>query len=193
MTFKQSAVKRTVTGTFQKPNGAPSEGKIFIKLSEPVLGRQENTVYTKQAVPIELDETGSFSEDLVVTSPGLTVEEIEELNEIKEQIATDALEMVTVQERINAYLKKVYDNVPITEADVIDNRNDLVRKVELQKEAAVLKQQEKVFLDKEKELNEARVIMIIECYFTNPTDKSKLHLVIPNGIEPIDIADLPRE
>lgn len=193
MTFKQSAVKRTVTGTFQKPDGSASQGKIFIKLSEPVLGRQENTVYTKQSVEIELDETGSFSEDLVVTSPGLTTEEEQALTAIKDQIAAEAEEMVEVQERINAYLKKIYDNAPITEADVIDNRNDLMRKTDLQKSASVLKQQEKVFLDKQKELEAASVIMTIQCHFTNPLDKSKLHLIIPNGTEPIDIADLPRE
>lgn len=195
MTFKTNAVKRTVTGTFQKPNGAPSQGKIFIKLSEPVLGREENTIYTRQAVEIELDANGSFSEDLAVTSPGLTTEEQTELDEIQADIEAETLEMVAVQERINAYLKRIYDNETITEADVLDHQNDLQAKMDLQASASVLKQRELVFIKKKEELEKAAVVMRVECHFSNPKDQSKLFLIIPPGnqLEPIDIADLPRE
>lgn len=195
MTFKTNAVKRTVTGTFQKPNGDPSQGKIFIKLSEPVLGREENTIYTRQAVEIELDANGSFSEDLAVTSPGLTAEEQTELDEIQADIEAETLEMVAVQERINTYLKKIYDNETITEADVLDHQNDLQAKMDLQASASVLKQRELVFIKKKEELEKAAVVMRVECQFSNPRDQSKLFLIIPPGnqLEPIDIADLPRE
>lgn len=193
MTFKLNAVKRRVTGTFQKVDGTPSEGKIVIRLSEPVLGRQENTVYSRQPVEIELDETGTFETDLAVTSPGLTTSERDELTTIQQQIAAEAEEMVEVQERINAYLLKIYENQTITQADVLDNRNDLARKKELQDSASELKKQELVFVNKQKELDKAAVLMRIECHFKNPKDNSKVFLIIPDGDTEIDIADLPRQ
>lgn len=193
MTFKSNAVKRTVTGTFQKPNGAPSIGSIWIQLSEPVMGREENTVYSKQQVEVELDDNGSFSEDLAVTNPGLTSQEKSELNSIQTQIETETEEMFEVQERINAYLKKIYDNETITPADVLDHKNDLARKIELQESASVLKKREKVFTDKQKELDKAAVLMRIQCDFKNPRDRSKIFLIIPPGVGSIDIADLPRQ
>lgn len=150
-------------------------------------------MYTRQPVEVPLDATGSFSKDLSVTSPGLTSEEQAQLTAIQTQIQTEAEEMVDVQEDINAYLKKIYDNVTVTQADVLDHKNNLARKIVLQNSASVLKKQEKVFLDKQKELEAASVIMSIRCNFNNPKDKSTMFLIIPSGSDSIDIADLPRE
>lgn len=191
--FKENAVKRTVTATFQKPDGSPSEGKVRLQLDRVVLGRQENTVYSKQYVEVELDQTGSFSKELAVTNPGLTVEEQTELDQIADEVQTRMDELLTVQERINDYIQKMTDGDTITPTDKLNYDADQERKRDLQLEIADYAQQNKNFEDKLKELQKNAAVLTIQCRFENPKDQSRIRLIIPAGEDPIDIADLPRE
>lgn len=191
--FKENAVKRTVTATFQKPDGSPSEGKVRLQLDRVVLGRQENTVYSKQYIEVELDQTGSFSKELAVTNPGLTAEEQTELDEIADEVQTRMDELLTVQERINDYIQKMTDGDTITPTDKLNYDADQERKRDLQLELADYAQQNKNFEDKLKELQKNAAVLTIQCRFKNPTDQSRIRLIIPAGEDPIDIADLPRE
>lgn len=191
--FKENAVKRIVTATFQKPDGTPSEGKVRLQLDRVVLGRQENTVYSKQAIEIELDSSGSFSKELVVTNPGLTDEEQADLDEIANEVQLRIDELTTVQERINDYIEKMTNGDTITPTDKINYDNDQDRKRELQLEIADYAQQNKAFEDKIRELQKNAAVLTVQCKFKNPTDQSRIRLIIPAGEDPIDIADLPRE
>ena len=191
--FKENAVKRTVTATFQKPDGTPSQGSVVLKLDRVVLGREENTVYSKQGVEVLLDETGSFNKDLVVTSPGLTTSEQLELDDIEQQVQSHIEELTTVQEAINVYIEKMTNGETITPTDKLDYEANQDRKGELQLELADYAQRNKVFEDKIKELAENAAILTIQCKFKNPLDQSRIRLIIPPGEDPIDIADLPRE
>lgn len=191
--FKENAVKRTVTATFQKPDGSPSEGKVRLQLDRVVLGRQENTVYSKQYIEVELDQTGSFSKELAVTNPGLTAEEQTELDEIADEVQNRMDELLTVQERINDYIQKMTDGDTITPTDKLNYDADQERKRDLQLELADYAQQNKNFEDKLKELQKNAAVLTIQCRFENPKDQSRIRLIIPAGEDPIDIADLPRE
>lgn len=192
MTFKPNAVKRTVTGTFQRPDGVPSEGKIHLQLSNVVLGRQENVVYTGQAIEIALDESGSFSKDLAVTMPGLTTEELEELNDIQAQRTQNLEDLAAVQESMNAYLTKLTGNLAVTEAETDQYNEDVETKKDLQVVSIELSKNYLEVLDRQQDLADTEVRMKVRFDFTNPKNTSKIEFIIPQGVEPVDIADLPR-
>lgn len=193
MTFKPNAVKRTVTGTFQKPNGAPAEGKVSIRLSRPVLGREENVVYTKQPVEIPLDTDGGFTQEFAVTAPGLTTEEAAELNSIiadKNQVILDVQE---VQEDINDYLLKLQSGATVTQTETDTYNVNVEQKKALQTELSDLTTAELDLKKHERELQSQASIMHILCLFKNPTFKQRMNLVLEPGVDPIDIADIPPE
>lgn len=192
MTFKPNAVKRTVTGTFQRPDGVASEGSIFVQLSRYVKGRQENTVYTPQEIEIPLDETGSFSEDLAVTAPGLTTEELAELNSIQTQREQNLADLAAVSELIGAYLKKLAANQAVTEAETTAYNENIAEKKRLQDVSISLSQDYNEMLDLQKNLEDNVVRMRVKFNLSNPKNTSKMDVIIPPGTEPIDIADLPR-
>lgn len=192
MTFKPNAVKRTVTGTFQRPDGVPSEGKIYMQMSNTVLGRQESVVYTGQSIEIELDENGSFTEDLAVTMPGLTVEEIEELNDVQSQRVQNLDDLADIQESINAYLEKLSGNLAVTEQETEQYNEDLETKKDLQVVSIELSKEYQKILDKQKNLEDTEVRMRVRFDFKNPKNTSKIEFIIPQGDGPVDIADLPR-
>lgn len=191
--FKPEAVKRVVTATFQKPDGTPSEGSVTLKLDQPILGRQENTIYSRQGVDIELDETGSFERTLAVTNPGLTQEETVELENLQQETEDLIDELTAIQERINEYIQKMVDGDTITPTDRINYDNDQDRKREVQLELADLAVLNKEFEDQIRELEANSSMLTIFCNFKNPIDRSRIRLSIPPGIGPVDIADLPRE
>lgn len=193
MTFKPNAVKRTVTGTFQKPNGAPAEGKVSIRLSRPVLGREENVVYTKQPVEVQLNADGGFSQDLAVTAPGLTAAEVAELNAIiadKNQVILDIKE---VQDDINDYLLKLQSGATVTQTETDTYNANVEQKKALQAELSDLTTDELNLKKYQDQLENQASIMHIVCEFKNPTFKQKMNLILKPGTDPIDIADIPPE
>lgn len=192
MTFKPNAVKRTVTGTFQRQDGVPSQGKIYIELSAPILGREENVIYTMQKIEVELDEAGSFSKPLAVTDPGLTVEELEELVDIQSARAQNLEDLAAVQLSINNYLQKLAGNLAVTEAETTQYNADVQTKKDLQVVSIDLSKQYLELLDKQEKMSYNVVRMKITTDFTNPISKRKIEFILPKGTEPIDIADLPR-
>lgn len=192
MTFKQDAVKRVVTGTFQRPDGVPSQGKIYVQLSGQVRGRQENTLYTTQQVEIELDSAGSFSKELSVTAPGLTIEELEELNTLQAQREQNLEDLADVSESINAYLQKLASNQAVTPTETAQYNTDLATKQDLQSVSIELTKNYLEILDKQKNLEDNVVRMKVRFDLTNPKDNSKIEFVLPPGTTPIDIADLPK-
>lgn len=192
MTFKPNAVKRTVTGTFQRQDGVPSQGKIYIELSDPILGREENVIYTMQQIEVELDEAGFFSKDLAITDPGLTTEESAEVDALTADRAANLEDLADVQEDINTYLQKLAGNLAVTEAETTKYNADVQLKKDLQVVSIDLSKQYLELLDKQEKLSYNVVRMKITTSFTNPNSKRKIEFTLPKGTEPIDIADLPR-
>lgn len=192
MTFKPNAVKRLVTGTFQKPDGKPAEGEIILEFSDHVLGREENTIYTTQAVPVELDIDGSFSKELAVTMPGLTTEELDGLNDLQTAREQNLLDLADIHESIQAYLNKLAGNLAVTEDETDQYNEDIETKSELQAETIELTTQYQLLVDKQKELSDNKVRLRVRLNLKNPVNKKKMEFFIPPGQEPIDIADLPR-
>lgn len=192
MTFKPNAAKRTVVGTFSKPNGLPAEGILRIQLVNPVLGREENVAYTQQIVEIELEEDGSFSVDLPVTEPGLTSAEKSQVASIQASREQNLNDLAEIQEDINDYLEKLSKNLAVTEQETAQYNTNIGIKKALQTEAINLTKQYNVLLDKQKELEQYVVRVRMELLAKNPTAKTKLDFTIPDGIGPIDFTKLPR-
>lgn len=192
MTFKPNAVKRLVTGTFQKPDGTPAQGKIVLEFSDHVLGREENTIYTTQAIEVPLDTDGSFSKELAVTMPGLTTEELDGLNDLQTAREQNLLDLADIHESIQAYLNKLASNLAVTEAETDQYNDDIETKAELQAVTIELTTEYQQLLDKQKELRDNEIRLRIRLDLQNPINKKKIEFVIPQGTEPIDIADLPR-
>ena len=193
MTFKTNAVKRTITGTFQKPNGTPAEGKLFIKLSRPVLGREENVVYTTQRVEVVLDAAGSFSEDFAVTAPGLTTDEEAALATVianKNQVMLDIAE---VQNDLNAYLLKLQSGATVTQTETDTYNTNVEQKKTLQSELSDLTTEELAMKRFQETLKKQASIVRILCDFKNPNEKQKMNLILEPGTDAIDIADIPPE
>lgn len=161
-------------------------------MSNTVLGRQESVVYTGQSIEIELDENGSFTEDLAVTMPGLTVEEIEELNDVQSQRVQNLDDLADIQESINAYLEKLSGNLAVTEQETEQYNEDLETKKDLQVVSIELSKEYQKILDKQKNLEDTEVRMRVRFDFKNPKNTSKIEFIIPQGDGPVDIADLPR-
>lgn len=193
MTFKSNAIKRTVTGTFQKPNGAPSEGKITISLSRPVRGREENVVYTTQKVEIPLDLNGGFSQDLAVTSPGLTQAEKAELDAVIADKNQVMLDIVEVQADLNEYLLKLQSGATVTQTETNTYNANVTQKKALQEELGVLTKSELDMKKEQDRLEKAASKMHILCEFKNPIHKQRMNLILQPGVGPIDIADIPPE
>jgi len=192
MTFKPNAVKRTVTGTLHKPDGVAAEGSIFVQLSKPLSGRQENTVYTSQEVEIDLDATGSFSRDLVVTSPGLTTEELEELNDVQAQRTENLDDLAAISDLISNYLKKLAANQAVTEAETTAYNANVAEKKRLQAVSIELSKEYNKLLDLQKDLTYNEVRMKVRFNLVNPKNTSKIEVRVPPGDGPIDLADLER-
>lgn len=192
MTFKPNASKRTVTGSFSKPNGSPAEGILKIQLVNPVLGREENVAYTQQAIEIELEEDGSFSVDLPVTEPGLTTAEMAELDALQLSREENLNQLAAVQEDINDYLEKLSKNLAVTEQETEAYNTNIELKKDLQSVAIDLTKQYNAIADKQKELQKYIVKVRMELQTKNPVSKTRLDFTIPNGSEPIDMTDLPR-
>lgn len=163
-----------------------------MQMSNTVLGRQESVVYTGQSIEIELDENGSFTEDLAVTMPGLTVEEIEELNDVQSQRVQNLDDLADIQESINAYLEKLSGNLAVTEQETEQYNEDLETKKDLQVVSIELSKEYQKILDKQKNLEDTEVRMRVRFDFKNPKNTSKIEFIIPQGDGPVDIADLPR-
>ena len=192
MTFKPNAVKRTVTGTFQRPDGVPSEGTITIEFSDYVMGREESVIYTPQKVEIELDEDGYFSEDLAITDPGLTEAELADVERIQGLREANLADLAVVQERINAYLKKLSANQAVTEEETAAYNNDLEEKKDLQTVGIGLTKEYQVLLDRQEQLTYTVVRMRVTTNFKNPKSSRKIECIVPKGTAPIDIANLPK-
>lgn len=192
MTFKPDASTRTVTGSFYKPDGKPSEGILKIQLVNPVLGREENVAYTQQIVEIPLEEDGSFSIDLPVTEPGLTIAEKEEVNAIQLSREANLNQLAAVQESINDYLEKLSKNLAVTEQETEAYNANIELKKDLQSVAINLTKQYNAMLDKQKELQKYIVKVRMELQTKNPVSKTRLDFTIPDGSGPIDMTDLPR-
>lgn len=193
MTFKTNAIKRTVTGTFQRPDGSPSEGILKIKLLSPVQGREENVIYTSQQLDVELDATGSFSKELAVSAPGLTISEQAELTSVINQKATLLQSIAAKQEEINVYLRKLQAGDTVTQAETDTYNTNLEEKRDLQRQQVGLVDQETVLMVKQKKLEENPSILQVWAHLENPKENKKLRFVIKPGEGPIDLADIPLE
>lgn len=192
MTFKIDAVKRTLTGTFQRPDGVPSKGKVFLQFSESVRGREENTVYTPQKVEIVLDVNGAFSQDIAVTAPGLTTEELLELADVQTQRVTNLNDLAAVQILLNTYLNKLASNQTVTELETTNYNTNVETKKDLQVLSIELSKSYQKLLDKQRLLEDNVVRAKMTFELNNPVSKGKIEFIIPPGDDPIDIADLPK-
>lgn len=192
MTFKPNAVKRTLTGTFQRPDGQASEGKIYLALSDNLRGREENVLYTTQEIEIELDPSGSFSEEISVTAPGLTTEEKAELASIEAQRVTNLNDIAAVQELINAYLNKLASNQTVTEQETTDYNTNLATKKSLQETQLTLTTQYLELTDIRDELEKSKVWIKMRYHLTNPVKRDKVTFVLEPGTDPVDISRLPK-
>lgn len=192
MTFKPNAVKRVVTGSFHKIDGSYAEGSIHLELSDHVLGREEHAVYTTQPIPIELDETGSFNEELAVTMPGLTTRELDELNDLQALREQNLQDLSSIHEDIQEYLNKLASNLAVTEDETDQYNADIETKGELQATAIELAEEYQELLDKQLALADYEVRLRVRLDLKNPMNKKKIEFIIPQGTEPIDISELPR-
>lgn len=192
MAFKENAVKRTITGTIQKPNGEPAKGKITFTLQDSLPGRQENVIYSKQVATEELDENGFFSTEFVVTARGLTTEEEVARESAISQKADKERQLDEVTELINAYLQKAATE-PVTrdETDAF-NANKLTKNA-LQSDVIQLTMTITEINDYEKKLLDSGSPVLIQMQLTDPKATDRYETVIPIGEGPIDLSELERD
>ena len=192
MAFKENAVKRTITGTIQKPNGDPAKGKITFTLQDSLPGRQENVIYSKQVATEELDENGFFSTEFVVTARGLTTEE-EAAREIAIiQKADKERQLDEVTELINAYLQKAAAEPVTREETDAFNANKLTKNA-LQSDVIQLTMTITEINDYEKKLLDSGSPVLIQMQLTDPKATDRYETVIPVGEGPIDLSELGRD
>ena len=192
MAFKENAVKRTITGTIQKPNGDPAKGKITFTLQDSLPGRQENVIYSKQVATEELDENGFFSTEFVVTARGLTTEE-EAAREIAIiQKADKERQLDEVTELINAYLQKAAAEPVTREETDAFNANKLTKNA-LQSDVIQLTMTITEINDYEKKLLDSGSPVLIQMQLTDPKATDRYETVIPIGEGPIDLSELGRD
>lgn len=192
MAFKENAIKRTITGTIQKPNGAPAKGKITFTLQDSLSGRQENVVYSKQVATEELDENGFFSTEFVVTARGLTTEEETARENAISQKADKESQLDQVTELINAYLQKAAAEPVTTEETDTFNANKLTKNA-LQSDVIQLTMTIAEINDYEKKLLASGSPVLIQMQLTDPKATDRYETVIPIGEGPIDLSELGRD
>lgn len=192
MAFKENAVKRTITGTIQKPNGDPAKGKITFTLQDSLPGRQENVIYSKQVATEELDEDGFFSTDFVVTARGLTSEEESTRETAATQKAEKEIQLAEVTVLINDYLQKAStESVTQDETDAF-NANKLIKNT-LQADIIQLTMTITEIDNYEKKLLESGSLVLIQMQLTDPKATDRYETVIPVGEGPIDLSELERD
>lgn len=192
MAFKENAVKRTITGTIQKPNGEPAKGKITFTLQDSLPGREEGVVYSKQIATEELDEDGFFSTDFVVTARGLTSEEESERDTAVTQRADKEMQLAEVTELINDYLKKA-STKPVTEEETEAFNANKLTKNALQSDIIQLTMTVTEIDDYEKRLLESGSPVLIQMQLADPKATDRYETVIPVGDGPIDLSELERD
>lgn len=192
MAFKENAVKRTITGTIQKPNGIPAKGKITLTLQDSLPGRQENVVYSKQTSTEELDENGFFSTDFVVTARGLTSEEEAERETAVTQKADKEMQLADVTVLINDYLQKA-STKPVTQEETDTFNANKQTKNALQSDIIQLTMAITEIDEYEKRLLESGSPVLVQMQLTDPKSTDRYETVIPVGDGPIDLSELERD
>lgn len=192
MAFKENAVKRTITGTIQKPNGEPAKGKITFTLQDSLSGREESVVYSKQVATEELDEDGFFSTEFVVTARGLTTEEETARESAITQRADKESQLDEVTDLINAYLQKAAAEPVTTEETNTFNANKLIKNA-LQSDIIQLTMTITEINDYEKKLLDSGSPVLIQMQLTDPKATDRYETVIPIGDGPVDLSELGRD